>query len=132
MSTLLSLDLGITTGYAFLECPWDSPAHPGVITSGNLHILLLQDELKKLLLKYKPRWSVCEDPIIIRGELGDNLEEAKRIVRNVFYKQIEFVNPASWKPHPLAKTPLPGQLTPHQRDAIRLGIVYRAKLKSRA
>lgn len=125
---LLALDLGITTGVAVLSLP--VPADPddlGIVAHGTISLDSLEHTLKHLLLEYMPRKRVVEEPIIIRGPLGDSLEHAMAICRRVIYP-FQKITPAQWKSHPLAKTPLPRGISIHERDAIRLGLVVRSQL----
>lgn len=126
MRTLLSLDLGVTNGWAVLNL--DGPLEDCIVESGSTDLALLERWLTTLLILRRPRWSVAEKPVIIRGPLGDQMHEAISITERVLSHQVEMWTPSQWKPHPLAKTPLPRGLTPHERDAIRLGFVYRARV----
>lgn len=127
MSTILAVDLGKTTGYAVLvdKLPEHKRRDLGLLASGVIPFETLEEDLKKVLLGFLPTIRVVEEPVVIRGPLGDTMEQAKAIARRILYPFAEWA-PSRWKPHPLAKTPLPGVSTAHERDAIRLGLVYRA------
>lgn len=127
MKYLLSLDVGITTGFAVLSLP--SFDAPDLIENGAVQKHGLREELKRLLRQYLISYSVAERPVIVRGPLGDNLQECMAIVNAELPRQVEWVDPAQWKSTPFAKTPCPRNLTPHERDAIRLGRWYAYRLK---
>jgi len=125
--TLLSLDLGVTTGFAVLDVNPPEDEY-GVIEHGVITLSALEHELHRIMLNHMPRLSVAEKPLIVRGKLGDQLQSTISITERVLYHQVQMWTPSQWKSHPLAKNPLPRGLTPHERDAIRLGFVYRARV----
>jgi hypothetical protein len=130
MRTVLSLDVGVTSGFAVLDAEHtDIPIAEQIVAHGAVTLRDLEFEIKRILTSYIPRWVVVESPIIIRGPLGDQLRSATAIVEETLRPTgWTYWTPSRWKPHPLAKTPLPWGLTPHERDAIRLGLVYRAQV----
>ena len=123
---ILALDLGITTGYAVFDSDLEVnlPVEYGEIKDTDLEY-----RLKQLKLAYLVTHSVCERPVIIRGKLGSRLEELLSIVRVQLDHQVQFVDPAQWKPTPWGKATTPPKLSTHARDAIRLGLWYRASLQ---
>lgn len=126
MKQVLSLDVGVTTGYAvhFL--------HPfGLVTTGTADVDVLEHTLRDILLLHTPSHSVAERPVIVRGPLGDKLERAMSIVRVALDHQVEFVDPSQWKQTRFSELGCPGGLTTHERDAIRLGAWYCDALNKR-
>ena len=122
---LLSLDLGITTGYAVLD-------EDLVIEANTAHYSVFEKVLKGLRDDYLISFSVAERPVIIRGQLGDQLQEIINITSHELMRQVVFVDPAQWKPTLWGKYPLPRGTSPHVKDAIRLGLWYHASLKRKA
>lgn len=127
MRTILSLDVGITTGFAVLDVD-GLELDSTLLVHGTIEASGLEKWLNTLLLMHKPRWSVAEMPIIVRGKLGNQLQKIVITVKRTLDHQVEEITPSEWKPHPLAKTPLPRGLTTHERDAIRLGLVFRSRV----
>ena len=126
MKRVLSLDVGVTTGYAVHYF------HPfSLIETGTLHADVLRKHLDDLKLLHMPSYTVAERPVIVRGPLGDQLENVMSIVRVMFDHQVEFVDPATWKQTPFSEVKCPSGLTPHERDAIRLGAWFCDTLKKR-
>lgn len=122
MKKLLALDLGITTGFAVYEVPTGSLLEYGVIDYPEF-----ETRLKELRDRWIVSYSVAEVPVIMRGALGNQLAEVVAITSRELMRQVDLVDPASWKQTPYRKlNPPPGKLTPHERDAIRLGAWYHA------
>jgi hypothetical protein len=122
---VLSLDVGVTTGYAVHTLDGKLLAH------GDFDISMLREGVKNLRDLHMVSYAVAERPVIIRGPLGDKLQEAMNIVSHELMHAVDFVDPAQWKPTPWGKAPTPRKLSPHQRDAIRLGLWYIASLQKR-
>ena len=78
MPKILSLDLGITTGYAVYQTPGSYLLEYGDILEENF----IQD-VRGLTLKYTPTHAVAESPVIFRGELGDRLQNIIVQTRNL-------------------------------------------------
>jgi hypothetical protein len=116
---LLSLDVGLTTGWAVHDTRSTLLAYGEVDFAEER--LVRFEELRD---KWMPSWTVVEPPVIERGVLGDQLSEVIHEVKLTFNRQIVNVLPAQWKPHPLASTPCPRGTTTHMKDAIRLGVWY--------
>lgn len=124
---LLSLDLGITTGFAVL-----SPSG-GIFAYGDLlneDIEPLQFKLAAIKDVWKPTHVCVEKPLIVgRNQLARDLE---RVVRNCLFvwpHPVE-ITPAQWKQTPFRAEPCPRGASPHARDAIRLGLYYLSSLKA--
>lgn len=115
--TVLSLDLGSVTGWAALTGSGE------LIESGNVDDSEFKSRLELLLNNFAPDYVVVEEPVIYHGPLGRTLQkvvdEMKSTVRDPIY-----VRPGQWKPHPMSQTPLDGIVSPHERDAIHLGMWY--------
>lgn len=118
MRKLLSLDLGITTGYAVI---W---ANGELHESGNLNSGFMVTSLAEWITILQPSRSVAELPVIVRGKLGDELQTVVDATKKALTRQVDLVDPAEWKQTPWKKHPLPRGLSTHERDAIRLGLWY--------
>jgi hypothetical protein len=121
---LLTLDLGVTTGWAiFRERALEDY---GQATN-------LSHSLPLLLTQYLPDIVVAERPLIIRGPLGDQL--GKIVALAHFYldgarRTLEYIEPSDWKPTPASKEVCPRGTSQHEKDAIRIGHwYYRFKLQ---
>lgn len=122
VKTLLSLDLGVTTGWAvhtfsrevitFEEC--------GIIQPDSV----FTDALKHLVITRMPTHSVAERPVIFRGPLGTTLEERIGDTKVILDHQVKFINPSDWKDSRFKKHLVPRGATQHERDAIRIGVWY--------
>lgn len=119
MGYLLSLDVGVTTGWAIINYDGTVERH-GVAAEEKV-----REILSNILWGYEIENAVVENPIIMRGPLGDRLSRiANSVVDSLHTVPISCITPSEWKSHPIAKTPLPSVSTIHERDAIRLGLVY--------
>jgi len=126
---LVALDIGITTGVAVY---W----YGGKDLRGELRYTLeetevlspdfLRDGIKRIIRQYMISYSVAELPLIVRGPLGNDLQECVNIVRAELPHQCEWVAPSQWKGTPSSKIKCPRGLTAHERDAIRIGHWYMA------
>jgi hypothetical protein len=135
VKTLLSLDLGLTTGYAvilfFPEAPGDLEKDAQLHEHGVLEYGTYRSQLSNLLSRHYISHYVAESPVIIRGQLGTQLQEIITHTKSVLIRQVEFVDPTRWKSTPFKRYPTPKKLTPHERDAIRLGMWYVKQLQGR-
>lgn len=124
MKKLLALDLGITTGYAVFKMDGsEDPVEYGEILEHDLG-----DRLRQIMLGHLISYSVCEDPVIVRGGLGDRLAALLAVVNIVCTRQVKHIGPAQWKQTPFSRTPCPRGTSTHVKDAIRLGRWYRHSL----
>lgn len=130
MSRVLTLDLGITTGFCVRELNGDLLSL-GIVAwpdseNGEDTGEKLEENFHALVQLYLPSFVVVEAPVLIaRGELQGNLATIIRAAKNVFRQHTEWVTPAQWKPRfgkiPVRPLPEQGhQLTPHERDAYRI------------
>lgn len=127
----LSLDLGVTTGWAVLSFDPTYPKGGTVVHAyGEASENDLKNTLKHLLHNWRISYSVAEKPVVFRGPLGDQLQRVIDTTSHELMRQVEFVDPASWKATPYKKHPTPKKISPHIRDAIRLGFWYAHKLQS--
>lgn len=128
---ILAIDLGISTGYAVLYEGGDgmeAVEEYGTILTDDYP---LDAALRGILRDNVPNDIVIEDPVLTyRGPLADSLRAVDMVARSVCPHAVH-VGPAQWKPTPWGKLPLPGGLTPHERDAIRLGFWFRQSLEAR-
>lgn len=122
MITLLSLDLGQTTGYAVFK-----EGEP--VETGNIPLRGYRDILQGIVLDFLPTHSIAERPVIFRGPLGDSLQEVINWTNVVLYHQVKYIHPSDWKQTPFKKHAVPRGLTPHERDALRMGYWYLSKLE---
>lgn len=117
--TLLSVDLGVTTGLAVLSLDGEVLSHEAI------NVRQLQSRLLFLSETFVISHVVCERPIIMRGPLGEELAYGLSELEIVFEDpKPYYVEAHWWKSHPLAKQAEPKVGTAHERDAIRLGWVY--------
>lgn len=120
--TLLTLDLGLTTGFAVLE------ADGTILTHGTFDWSTLVANCVELLCVYSPRWVVAETPVIIRGPLGDKLTYVVSETRKAIPDLVE-IDPAQWKNSWWSDAPTPRPknkkgISQHQKDALRMGWWY--------
>jgi len=112
---LLTLDVGLTTGYALF---WEN----GVSEE---HGEILLEDLLNRLVDIKLNWEitkcVVETPVIIRGQLGTQLQDAMGIVTKLFPNAHQIVA-ADWKQHPLSVAYVQSGTSQHEKDALRIGI----------
>lgn len=119
MRNLIALDLGITTGFAVLDQKGE------FVDWGTIDYDDYESDLKHLRDRYRVSWSVAERPVIVRGSLGDRLQEVVAITSRELMAQVVLVDPSSWKQTPWSKAKPPApKLTTHERDAARLGLWY--------
>ena len=117
MKRVLAIDLGVTTGWARVDLDTSE-----VLAHGTIEIEDLATQLYDLDTKLDDDdFVVIEKPLEVRGDLGDVLRFSILTAESVF-STIVYIPPSRWKPHPVAKTPLPGIKTTHERDAIHLGM----------
>jgi hypothetical protein len=121
MKHVLSLDLGITTGYAVFTYPDQVLQAFGCLEDRDYELAL-----KELRDYYRVSYSVAERPVVIRGKLGDRLQKVIASTERELMRQVEMVDPHRWKNTPYLKADLPpgGRKSPHEKDAIRLGLWY--------
>ncbi len=114
---LLSLDVGLTTGWAQF---YDGK----LIANGAATLIQLEPILFELRLYWQFDHVVVEPPLLVyRGDLADNLKKAMKVVESIFPK-IDRIQPSDWKGTPASKTKLAKGLTQHERDAIRMGLWF--------
>jgi len=122
---IIALDLGLTTGYAVLDMGNNLHGH-GVFTEEDLDTGIVL-----LLSKYTPTYTVCERPVVFRGELGDKLQKviltADRLLSP--FGTNKWIGPDVWKPTPHGRAEVPKKITAHERDAIRMGLWFVSWLK---
>ncbi len=121
---ILSLDPGMTTGYALIN------QDGTLLESGNL---LNEDLSDSVLVKLEKEENLCvvvEDvPIPTNSKMNRDLMQVKFWMMAHFPQAVQ-VLPGTWKNHlGVANYPLPwGEedkgITQHQKDAFRIGIWY--------
>lgn len=116
---ILSLDLGITTGYAVYQRPGTH-----LIAYGDIEEERFDLDLRELVRQFTPAEVVVEAPVIVRGELGNRLQTLVTYAHVILHPHVLFVDAARWKPTPYAKAECPKGLSQHARDAIRLGLWF--------
>lgn len=121
---LLSLDLGLTTGWAHLlmrEVQRFGEHEFLVEDYGIISEEDLGEVLPQLRQDVQPDLVLMEKPVIMPGQLGRELQSAVTVACAVFPRHVE-TTPAQWKPSPYSSYPLPRGTSPHARDAVRMGI----------
>src|SRR5262245_15939845 len=113
--TLLTLDIGVTTGYA-------------VFVNRELvdysQTTVLSEALPQLLSRHIPDVVVVEQPVIYRGELGDKLGQIMAIAHYFLdgaRRTVLYIDPAEWKNSPAKRYDCPKGTSAHEKDAIRMG-----------
>lgn len=126
----MSLDLGITTGWAVFKY---GEKEYELALCGDADQYALGDRLVWITGAYGiDILVVAEKPVVMRGELGDKLKNVVDVAEDHFDGAMEYVDPGTWKPTPVAKTPLPRGWNAHQKDATHLGMwfcVYKLHLQ---
>jgi hypothetical protein len=120
----LSLDLGITTGYAIYNL-----YGPELVEYGDIDEEVFPDTLQRMIRAHTFSYSVAERPVIFRGELGDRLQSIVSWTTGYLYPELLFVDPARWKPTPYSRAEVPKGISQHSKDAIRLGLWFENYLK---
>jgi len=114
--TLLTLDLGVTTGWAVFQ-------NRELVNYSQT--TMLNSDLPLLLAEYNPDIVILEKPVIFRGPLGDDLQ---KIIALAHYfangRTVIECEPSDWKPTPAAKSPVPKGTSQHEKDAIRMGLCF--------
>lgn len=120
MGRLLTIDLGITTGWCVREMDGTCVAagHDGWPGEENLNGMFLS-----YVNRYLPSYVCIEAPVLIaRGELQGKLAALIREARAVYRSNTDWVTPAEWKPR-FRVHPIPDDVvltTTHARDAYRI------------
>ena len=117
MRRVLTLDLGVTTGWAFFA----GGLEHGTITDH-------YSALPELVREKDPTVIVVERPLIVgNGALATKLQKVIALTDYTIQgrkAEIVEVSPGQWKPTPEGKAPVPKGITQHERDAIRIGLWY--------
>lgn len=120
MKKVLSLDLGITTGWCvrFLDGE--------LMAFGTLKFETedsYEKALTELILRYLPSYVIAEAPVLIaRGELQGKLASMIAATKRVIRQRCDWVTPNEWKPK-YGRAHLPLQFrgsTTHEKDAYRI------------
>lgn len=119
MARVLTIDLGVTTGFCVRDMNGDLVALGEVAYSDDVESAFLS-----LVHTYLPSHVVIEAPVIVnvRGELGGKLQMLISAAKHVFRTNTEYITPAQWKPR-YGQTKLPPlDTTPsaHMKDAYRI------------
>lgn len=136
---ILSLDPGITTGWAVLD------AADGTIIGTSVWGTHELKETLDLLVRriftggHTVECVVEKMPPGSYGKLATKLEAVRRdvdfVIRETYELKVTMIPPSEWKPSRVARTrKVPGRfdktpLTPHQKDAIRMGWYFLSKEK---
>ena len=121
---VLSLDIGLTTGYAVVYARQDDWP---IIAMGVISEKDFAQDLRLILSERRPDKVIAERPVIIRGDLGDRLADLIAKTKEVV-PQVEWFDAASWKQSPVKKHPMPRGIQTHTKDAIRFAIWYLGRL----
>lgn len=116
MTRLLTLDLGLTTGWACVD------EHTSTLGIGQIPY---QDAeaFVNLLSRYKPDHVLAETPVIIRGPLGEKLTSVITSVRALIPGVVE-IDPAQWKNSWWGDAKAPRGSSQHEKDALRMAYWY--------
>lgn len=126
LTRILTLDVGVTTGYAILEglpLGW-----PNLIECGNIVLDDLEAVLPRIIADSKAERIFTELPVSRSGDgqLTRSLNEACRIVQ-LYAPGATNIPPGVWKGYKyITNQPIVwdgAPLTQHQKDAIQLGRV---------
>lgn len=125
---VLALDLGVTTGWAYLFDAWKR-GQPDEI-AGEFTIDHFESGYEEILMFWgQPDFTVIEKPVIFRGPLGDELQGVLWKAAQTLTDPIE-IHPSEWKQHPIAKSIVAKGASQHHKDALRLARwFYHVKLK---
>lgn len=120
MSRLLTLDLGLTTGWCVRNMDGSCIAAGHVEWPGEEH---LSEMFSFYVQHYLPSYVAIEAPVLIaRGELQGKLAMLIREAKNVYRTNTDWITPAQWKPR-FRDYPLPEDVklaTQHAKDAYRI------------
>lgn len=121
---VLALDLGVTTGWASLYRFADGGA--SVVATGVFTYANYTSALPAILESWDFDHIAIEMPLLVtRGQLRNQLDNVvawtmstiEDLPRTEFYA-------SDWKPTAYAKKKVQRGLTPHERDAIRMGLWF--------
>lgn len=118
MKKVLSLDLGLTTGFVVLRENGD------LVETGEIAYESISAGVKALRADHLIAHAVAERPVIVRGPLGDKLENVILAVLAEMHRKVELIYPSQWKPTRYGKIKCPPDMSVHQRDAFRIGMWY--------
>ena len=120
MSRVLSLDLGLTTGWCVRTLDGGCVAAGHKEWQGEEELPLFY---RHLVNTYLPSYVVIEAPVLVaRGELQGKLAALIREAKAVFRQNTEWITPAQWKPR-YKNHQIPKEVTlssTHARDAYRM------------
>jgi hypothetical protein len=116
---LLTIDVGITTGYAWyrgdIRCE-----------SGAIGLSVLDDGLKQLRAKIPNGVTVVAERTAspqLTGDMATRLAAAERTVEGAF-PHVQWIFSAAWKSSPARTAQVPRGVSRHERDAIRIAVWY--------
>jgi hypothetical protein len=117
---LLSLDIGITTGYC-VQTKAGKVLDIGTIQWKNTEFT--RQFIKQILADKTPDATLLEMPVIIRGPLGVELKQVCDAITGLALPRASYVTPSQWKGTKEAKLKVPVDypVTVHERDAYRMG-----------
>lgn len=114
----LTLDVGITTGYAVAS-------YDAVLEHGTIDALVLRESLLQLVRDYQPITDVvAEGTIPGRSRLQKRLAQCESTIKKLF-PEAAWITAGNWKITPAARIKVPRGITQHERDAIRIWHWYR-------
>ena len=116
LQRLLSLDIGISTGWATFV--------GGELTDHGVVSDYLLDRFCKEQAERHWDYIIGEEPVIIRGQLGDALSRTVFIIKHRL-PQVELFYATAWKGTKHGQEKVKKGISAHERDAIRFGIWYR-------
>ncbi len=118
-SSLLTLDVGLTTGYALYR--GDILVEAGSIGDQNL-----DEALKVLRAKTHGNGTVIAERTVAppNSGLGRRLNEIERLVVGAF-PHVQWISAHDWKPSPARRYQVPKTYGKHTKDAIRMAVWWR-------
>jgi hypothetical protein len=126
LTRVMSLDLGITTGWCVRDTVTEELVARGTVgwPENNDVTSSLVAAFQSLVQRYLPSHVVIEAPVIenVRGELGGKLSTLITAAKVTFKANTDWVTPAQWKPR-FGTHPLPADFKPsttHERDSYRI------------
>jgi hypothetical protein len=121
---ILSLDLGVTTGWASVYLFKDGGA--SIVAKGVLTYEQYEAQIEQVLGFWKFDHAVIESPLLnFRGQLRDQLDNVVAWTMSAIgdLPRTE-VTPAEWKGTRYGKQKLQRGLSQHEKDAIRMGLWF--------
>lgn len=119
---LLTLDLGVTTGWCQFWVDGQPDDEWGITDYGDAHLDDLGRVLPSLARDQIYGAVILEKPLLSHpGPLQKQLHTVVTMAEAVFPMHIS-ITPSQWKPSTWSRYPLPSGTSQHVRDAVRMGV----------